>query len=87
MALITNYLKRKEAEQMMTEKITKFEWQLAGLYAKHPVPMKPVEEIKHSRNRVSLETCTNLMGFLGDNYLQNIAYGDKSFHTSNGALL
>ena len=88
MALFTETTKKKRnAEALLDEKISDYEWCLAHQHAQFPGWSKPVEKIKHSRARFNKKVVAEFLGFTNENYMQNHAYGDKDYKTATGKLV
>ena len=77
----TETLTREKAEEMFEINISKFEWQEANMHRLWPGPLRPVERITHSRQRVKTEVILQLLGSLD---LQAHAVGAKSHTFANG---
>ena len=87
MALISKHTTKPRAEEMLGEKISRYEWRHAKMHALYPGAMKPVEVIKYSRSRFNTDALVNFLGYLDGNHLQNHAYGDKDYKAANGASI
>ena len=76
---------REEAQKLLGETISAYEWSCARQHARFPGVLKPVEVIKYSRSRFKVEQLADFLGFLGDQ-LQSTAYGDKNVQLSTGVI-
>ena len=88
MALLTGSFTREQAEKYVNDKISKREWREARMHNKYPGPLKPVEKIEISRQRISTETIETFFAWIrGEGLDQSYAYGDKNVTLANGSIV
>ena len=86
LAMYTKHFTREEAEELLSERISGYEWKVARQHAKYPGPFEPVIKPKTRLVRYKTEVIVGFLGHL-NGYLQDHAYGDKNAVTSTGAMV
>lgn len=88
MALASEHMSKSKAQEALGEgeTISRHEWTVARKHAKFPGPLKPVEEIVHTKSRFNIQDVQDFLCFF-EVYLQSHAFGDNDIETANKSLV
>lgn len=84
MALATKHYQKSDAERLLGDRISKYEWSEAAKHYKYPGPLQPCPTIHVTRCKFNVNALETLMGYVQEHHLQDHAYGDKNVKTTTG---
>lgn len=84
MSLVTRHYQKSDAERLIGDSISKYEWTEAAKHYKYPGPLQPCPTMHVTRCRFKVTALDTLMGYAQEHHFQDHAFGDKNVKTTTG---